>query len=107
MKRSGIVGALLLACAAACTLDQPTGSLLSGVRPVPPQPRTLGAGVTLAIDKTGKSGDLGAIAKRGILPMRVTLANHGGSAVKVRYSDFSLAGTAERYLALLPSELGP
>jgi hypothetical protein len=101
MTRSGILVTVVLACSAACMVDRP---ITKRSQRATPQAQALGVGVTLEIDKLD---DTGPAAKRGILPLQVTVANRGGSAVKVKTGDFSLASAAERYLALLPSELGP
>jgi len=66
------------------------------------QPLALGAGVTLSIAQVkpprSKTSD--------VVPLPVTLANHGSGAIEVRYRDFSLTdGAGQRSLALLPSEL--
>ena len=75
-------------------------ALRSGAESRPPL--SLGAGVTLSIGQVkpprSKTSD--------VVPLPVTLANHGSSAIEVRYRDFSLTdGAGQRSLALLPSEL--
>ncbi len=74
------------------------------VPPVEHQTRTLGAGVTVAIDPARPPPHA---ARPGVLPMWVTLANRGAQPIQIKYRDFALAddGSASS-LALLPTELG-
>ena len=66
------------------------------------QPLALGAGVTLSIEQVKQP----RTATSDVVPLPVTLANHGSGAIRVRYRDFSLTdGAGQRSLALLPSEL--
>jgi len=92
-----LLTALALACGVACTPI--------GVRPAVSQPCSLSVGVTLAIDD---QNDSSRAADSGITPVRLTIANQSGKPIKVMYCDFSLSGrTGQRYMALLPAELGP
>ena len=96
-RKRKLLTAFLLACGVVCT---PTG-----VRPALSQPCFLSVGVTLAIDD---QNDSARVADSGITPVRLTIANQSGTPIKVRYCDFSLSGrTEQRYMALLPAELGP
>jgi hypothetical protein len=75
-------------------------SLLSGAST--PQPLALGAGVTLSIEPVKRPRTPGS----DVVPLPVTLTNHGSAVIRVRYRDFSLTdGAGQRSLALLPSEL--
>jgi hypothetical protein len=66
----------------------------------PAQSWNLGEGVTLAIDDVAETGP-------GLVELIVTVANHGGTPMKLEHKSFALCGAAgERYPALLPSELG-
>ena len=66
------------------------------------QPLSLGAGVTLSIEPVKRP----RTATTDVVPLPVTLSNHGSGAIRVRYRDFSLTdGAGQRSLALLPSEL--
>jgi hypothetical protein len=65
------------------------------------QPFALGAGVTLSIESVN-----GRVASSDVVPLPVTLTNHGSATIRVKYRDFSLTdGAGQRSLALLPSEL--
>lgn len=66
------------------------------------QPLALGAGVTLSVEQVKRP----RTATSDVIPLPVTLTNHGSGAIQVRYRDFSLTdGAGQRSLALLPSEL--
>ena len=66
------------------------------------QPLGLGAGVTLSIEPVKQP----RTPSSDVVPLPVTLTNHGSGAIRVRYRDFSLTdGAGQRSLALLPSEL--
>ena len=66
------------------------------------QPLSLGAGVTLSIEPVKRP----RTPSSDLVPLPVTLTNHGSGAIRVRYRDFSLTdGAGQRSLALLPSEL--
>ena len=94
MIRIGLV--LSLGCIAVLA----RASLRSGASPR--QPLALGAGVTLSIEPLKRP----RTASSDVVPLPVTLTNHGSSAIQVRYRDFSLTdGAGQRSLALLPSEL--
>ena len=68
----------------------------------PRQPFSLGAGVTLSIEQIKRP----RTATSDVVPLPVTLANHGAGTIRVKYRDFSLTdGAGQRSLALLPSEL--
>lgn len=67
-----------------------------------PQPLALGAGVTLSIAPVKRP----RAPTSDVIPLPVTLANHGSSTIRVSYRDFSLTdGAGQRSLALLPAEL--
>ncbi len=67
----------------------------------PRGPLSLGAGVTLSIAQVKRAG-----TTSDVVPLPVTLTNHGSGTIRVRYRDFSLTdGAGQRSLALLPSEL--
>ena len=67
-----------------------------------PQPFILGAGITLSIAKVKQP----RTATSDVVPLPVTLANHGSGTIRVKYRDFSLTdGAGQRSMALLPSEL--
>lgn len=69
-----------------------------------PQPLSLGAGVTLAIAPTPMKRP--PTATSDVIPVPVTLANHGSGTVRLMYRDFSLTdGAGQRSMALLPAEL--
>jgi hypothetical protein len=66
------------------------------------QPLALGAGVTLSIQQVKRP----RTATSDVVPLPVTLTNHGSGAIQVKYRDFSLTdGAGQRSMALLPSEL--
>ena len=66
------------------------------------QPFSLGAGVTLSIAEVKQPRG----ATSNVVPLPVTLANHGAGTIRVKYRDFSLTdGAGQRSMALLPSEL--
>jgi len=68
----------------------------------PRGPLALGAGVTLSIAPLNHP----PAATSDVLPLPVTLTNHGARAIRVRYRDFALTdGAGQRSMALLPSEL--
>jgi hypothetical protein len=68
----------------------------------PRHPLALGAGVTLSIEHVKRARS----ATSDVVPLPVTLTNHGSGPIRVRYRDFSLIdGAGQRSLALLPSEL--
>lgn len=67
----------------------------------PRGPLALGAGVTLSIAPVKHPP-----AATDVLPLPVTLTNHGARTIRVRYRDFALTdGAGQRSMALLPSEL--
>jgi hypothetical protein len=66
------------------------------------QPLSIGAGVTLSIAPVKRP----RTATSDLLPLPVTLTNHGSGTIRVSYRDFSLTDNAgQRSMALLPSEL--
>jgi hypothetical protein len=66
------------------------------------QPVFLGAGVTLSVEPMKQT----RAATSDVVPLSVTLSNHGRGTIRVKYCDFSLTdGVGQRSLALLPSEL--
>lgn len=75
-----------------------------GVPRVEPETRALGAGVTLAIDAKHAPP---AVTRGDVVPLWVTVANHGRDAVRIRYRDFALAeDDSLTDAALLPAEVG-
>jgi len=59
-------------------------------------------GVTLSIEPVKRP----RTPSSDVVPLPVTLTNHGSGVIRVRYRDFSLTdGAGQRSLALLPSEL--
>jgi hypothetical protein len=77
-------------------------ALRSGGETAQPLTLSLGAGVTLSIERVKRP----RTATSDVVPLPVTLANHGAGPIEVRYRDFSLTdGAGQRSLALLPSEL--
>jgi hypothetical protein len=91
----GIAFVLSLGCIAVLA----RAALRSGPRTS--QPFALGAGVTLSIAKGNERA-----ASSDVVPLPVTLTNHGSGTIRVKYRDFSLTdGAGQRSLALLPSEL--
>ncbi|HEY6477208.1 MAG TPA: hypothetical protein VI456_11550 [Polyangia bacterium] len=75
-----------------------------GVPRVEPETRALGAGVTLAVE-AGRAPP--PASRRGVVPLWVTVANHGRDAIRIRYRDFALAeDDLLNDTALLPAELG-
>jgi hypothetical protein len=75
-----------------------------GVPRVEPETRALGAGVTLAVD-AGRAP--APASRRDVVPLWVTVANHGRDAIRIRYRDFALAeDDSLTDIALLPAELG-
>jgi len=94
--RSALGGLLLALAPPACR--QP------GVPRVEPETRALGAGVTLAID--AKRAPPPATPGK-VVPLWVTVANHGRDAIRIRYRDFALAEDGSLTdTALLPGEVG-
>jgi len=84
----------------ACVAVLAQASLRSGANTR--QPLLLGAGVTLSIEPVKQP----RTPSSDVVPLPVTLTNHGSGAIRVRYRDFSLTdGAGQRSLALLPSEL--
>jgi hypothetical protein len=75
-----------------------------GLPRVASETQLLGAGVTLSIDPPRPARS--AISKPGVVPLWVTVANHGPSALQIRYRDFALSDDVMTDDALLPSELG-
>ena len=93
----GIAFALSLGCIAILA----RAALRSGAAATP-QPFSLGAGVTLDIAEVKRA----RTATSDIVPLPVTLTNHGPGPIRVKYRDFSLTDSAgQRSMALLPSEL--
>lgn len=75
-----------------------------GVPRVEPETRALGAGVTLAID-TKRAPP--AATRGDVVPLWVTVSNHGRDAIRIRYRDFALAeDDSLTDAALLPVEVG-
>lgn len=75
-----------------------------GLPRVAPQTGLLGAGVTLSIAPPPPRS--AAISRPGLVPLWITLANRGPSALRIRYRDFALSDDVMTDDALLPSELG-
>jgi hypothetical protein len=75
-----------------------------GVPRVAPQTRLLGAGVSLSVDPPRRTRSV--ISRPGVVPLWVTVANHGPNALQIRYRDFALSDDLMTDGALLPSELG-
>jgi hypothetical protein len=75
-----------------------------GVPRVEPETRALGAGVTLAIEAKRAPPP----ATRGqVVPLWVTVANHGPDAIRIHYRDFALAeDDSLTDTALVPAEVG-
>lgn len=68
----------------------------------PPQPVSLGAGVTLSIAPLQRPRSEGS----DLVPLPVTIANHGPGTIRIKYRHFLLMdGVGQKSLALLPSEL--
>ena len=68
----------------------------------PPQPVSLGAGVTLSIAPLQRPRS----AASDLVPLPVTIANHGPGTIRIRYRHFLLTDSAgQKSMALLPSEL--
>jgi hypothetical protein len=62
----------------------------------------LGAGVTLSIAQIKRPRS----AASDLVPLPVTIANHGPGTIRVRYRHFMLTDSAgQKSMALLPSEL--
>lgn len=75
-----------------------------GVPRVEPETRALGAGVTLAIDAKRAPPPT---TRGGVVPLWVTVSNHGRDAIRIRYRDFALAeDDSLTDTALLPAEVG-
>jgi hypothetical protein len=92
----GIALALSLGCIAVLA----RAALRSGAGS--PQPLSLGAGVTLSIAPVKRPPS----TTSDVVPLPVTLANHGAGTIRVSYRDFSLTdGAGQRSMALLPAEL--
>jgi hypothetical protein len=67
-----------------------------------PQPMPLGAGVTLAVAPLKHARSATTV----LVPLPVTIANHGPGAIGIRYRQFMLVDNAgQKAMALLPSEL--
>jgi hypothetical protein len=95
-RSSGLCGLLGLLSILGCT--QP------GVPRVEPETRALGAGVTLAIDARRAPPPA---TRADVVPLWVTVANHGRDAIRLRYRDFALAeDDTLADTALLPAEVG-
>jgi hypothetical protein len=68
----------------------------------PPQPVPLGAGVTLSIAPLKRPRS----ATTELIPLPVTLVNHGAGTIRVKYRQFMLTDSVgQKAMALLPSEL--
>jgi len=68
----------------------------------PPQPVPLGAGVTLSFAPFKRP----RAATTELVPLPVTIANHGAGTIRVKYRHFMLTdGAGQKSMALLPSEL--
>jgi hypothetical protein len=92
----GIAFALSVGCIAVLA----RAALRSGA--AAPQPLSLGAGVTVSIAPVKRPRS----ATSDLLPVPVTLANHGSGTIRLMYRDFSLTdGAGQRSMALLPAEL--
>jgi hypothetical protein len=75
-----------------------------GVPQVAPETRALGADVTLAIDARRAPPPT---TRGDVVPLWVTVSNHGREAIRIRYRDFALAeDDALTDTALLPAEVG-
>jgi hypothetical protein len=69
----------------------------------PARPHPLGGDVTATFEVIGGSG---APARSDVVPLRLTLWNHGRSAIWVGYRDVSLSDRlGERSMSLLPGEI--
>jgi hypothetical protein len=89
---TGIFVAVLLAFAAA----------MGRAADRPPQPVPLGAGVTLSVAPLKRP----RASTTELVPLPVTIANHGSRTIRVRYRHFLLTdGVGQKAMALLPSEL--
>lgn len=75
-----------------------------GLPRVAPETHLVGAGVTLAIRPPPSSSS--PIIRPGVVPVWITVANHGPTPLQIRYRDFALADDRLTDDALLPSELG-
>jgi hypothetical protein len=76
-----------------------------GVPRVEPEMRALGAGVTLAID--ARRAPPPPTTRGSVVPLWVTVSNHGRDAIRLRYRDFALAeDDSLTDTALLPAEVG-
>jgi hypothetical protein len=92
----GIAFALSVGCIAVLA----RAALRSGA--ASPQPLSLGAGVTVSIAPMKRT----RTATSDIVPVPVTLANHGSGTIRLMYRDFSLTDSVgQRSMALLPEEL--
>ena len=68
----------------------------------PPQPFSVGAGVTLSIAPLQRPRS----AASDVVPLPVTISNHGHATIRVRCRHFFLTDSAgQKSMALLPSEL--
>jgi hypothetical protein len=68
----------------------------------PPQPVSLGAGVTMSIAPLVRPRS----AASDLVSLPVTITNHGPGTIRVKYRHFFLADSAgQKSMALLPSEL--
>ena len=68
----------------------------------PPQPVPLGAGVTLSMTPFKRPRS----ATTELVPLPVTIANHGAATIRLKYRHFFLTdGAGQQSMALLPSEL--
>jgi hypothetical protein len=92
----GIAFVLSLGCIAVLA----RAALRSGAATRPPL--FLGAGVTLSIEQVKQP----RTTTSDVVPLPVTLSNHGSATIRVKYRDFSLTDSAgQRSMALLPAEL--
>jgi hypothetical protein len=92
----GIAFALSVGCIAVLA----RAALRAGA--APPEPLSLGAGVTLSIAPVKRPNT----ASSDVVPVPVTLANHGSGTIRLMYRDFSLTDSVgQRSMALLPAEL--
>ena len=67
-----------------------------------PQPVPLGAGVTLSMAPLKRPRSPGS----DLVPLPVTIANHGPDEIRIRYRHFFLIDSVgQKAMALLPSEL--
>ena len=74
----------------------------AGAVPAPPPPVSLGAGVMLSIAPLKRP----LSAASALVPLPVTIANHGSGPIRVKCRHFFLTdGVGQKSMALLPSEL--